>query len=90
LENIFEKKLRRIHMKKRISKTRRLIETFVLIGFFILFITLAVGLAGSKVGTGAKVPLCKPRIKWVTPDHSQITPIAHAFIFMTRRFCKAG
>lgn len=44
-------------MKKGISKTRRFIESFALIGFFILFITLAVGQAGSKVGADAQVPM---------------------------------
>ena len=44
-------------MKKGISKTRRFIESFALIGFYILFITLAVGQAGSKVGADAQVPM---------------------------------
>lgn len=44
-------------MDKQISKKRRIIESFLLIGFFILFITLAVGQAGSKVGTDARSPL---------------------------------
>jgi hypothetical protein len=44
-------------MKLRISKARRFIESFFLIGIFIFFITLVVGQAGRKVKPGAEILL---------------------------------
>jgi hypothetical protein len=43
-------------MKQGISKTRRFIETFLLIGFFTLFISLAGGQTWNKVETAASIP----------------------------------
>lgn len=49
---------------------RRFIEFFLLIGFFTIFITLAVGHGESKVGADMKVPL-KSKKKYIAPTSIQ-------------------